>query len=99
MNLFLGLMLAGLVYEFTLPIFALQNAGGTLLDLTARYFQIRVWGFPLTLLTFTLFGAFRGWNCLRQSYCTVYYANQLTLYFIPKDAFFFIYRHTNSPRF
>jgi len=60
MNLFLGLMLAGIVYFFTRPIFALQNANGILLDLTARYFQIRVWGFPLTLLTFTLFGAFRG---------------------------------------
>ncbi len=62
MNLGLGIVIALLAYTFTEPIFIAQSAKGTILQLTSDYFQIRVWGFPFTLLTFTLFGVFRGYQ-------------------------------------
>lgn len=43
-------------------IFQLYGAKGALLDICLRYFHIRVWGFPFTLLTMTLFGVFRGYQ-------------------------------------
>lgn len=62
MNLVLGVSIAFLAYTFTQPIFIAQSAKGTILQLTSDYFQIRVWGFPFTLLTFTMFGVFRGYQ-------------------------------------
>ncbi len=62
MNLVVGIMVALTAYLFTKPIFIIQNAEGIILQLTSDYFQIRVWGFPFTLLTFTLFGVFRGYQ-------------------------------------
>ncbi|SFR37198.1 putative efflux protein, MATE family [Robiginitalea myxolifaciens] len=48
----------------TLPlsteIFKLLNASGTILDLSVNYYNIRVWGFPLTLFTFAIMGIFQG---------------------------------------
>ena len=45
---------------FMRPILELMNAQGTLLDYCESYFKIRIWGFPLTLITFAVFGMFRG---------------------------------------
>ena len=41
-------------------IFALFNASGKILEYCVSYYSIRVWGFPLTLFTFAIFGIFRG---------------------------------------
>ncbi|MDC1448745.1 MATE family efflux transporter [Flavobacteriaceae bacterium] len=45
---------------FKTEIFTLMNASGPLLEMCAQYFSIRIWGFPLTLFTFGVFGVFRG---------------------------------------
>ncbi|MFV0531673.1 MAG: MATE family efflux transporter [Flavobacteriales bacterium] len=62
MNLVLGISIALTAFIFTEFIFSIQSAKGTILQLTSDYFQIRVWGFPFTLLTFTIFGIFRGYQ-------------------------------------
>lgn len=41
-------------------IFALLNASGKILEYCISYYNIRVWGFPLTLLVFAIMGIFRG---------------------------------------
>lgn len=41
-------------------IFALFEASGKILEYCISYYSIRVWGFPLTLFTFAIFGIFRG---------------------------------------
>lgn len=41
-------------------LFRLYNAEGLLLQYTASYYRIRALGYPLTLVTFALFGVFRG---------------------------------------
>ena len=41
-------------------IFRLYNAEGLILDYTAAYYRIRALGYPLTLVTFAIFGVFRG---------------------------------------
>jgi len=38
----------------------MMNAEGIVLDFSIDYYNIRVWGFPLTLFTFAVFGIFRG---------------------------------------
>lgn len=45
---------AGWVFEHLL------STSGAILEDSIAYFSIRVWGFPLTLVTFSLFGVFRG---------------------------------------
>ena len=50
-------------------IFRLLEASGKILEFCISYYSIRVWGFPLTLFTFAIFGIFRGlqntvWPCL-----------------------------------
>ncbi|AFD07258.1 MATE family efflux transporter [Solitalea canadensis] len=45
---------------FSVEIFKLYNANGKILSYAVEYFNIRVWGFPLSLITFTLYGVFRG---------------------------------------
>lgn len=37
-----------------------MEADGRILDYSVEYYNIRVWGFPLTLYTFAIFGIFRG---------------------------------------
>ena len=59
-NLIVSLILSGLAYTFAEAIFTVYGAKGILLKMAVDYFQIRVWGFPLTLITFTIFGVFRG---------------------------------------
>ncbi|MEL6916617.1 MAG: MATE family efflux transporter [Bacteroidota bacterium] len=41
-------------------IFKLLEASGKILAYCVSYYSIRVWGFPLTLFTFAVFGIFRG---------------------------------------
>ena len=52
------ILMVSLVFET--QIFSLMNASGELLLLSEEYFSIRIWGFPLTLFTFGVFGVFRG---------------------------------------
>src|SRR5699024_8071050 len=47
-------------YFFVEEIFTLMNAEGTVLQFSVDYYNIRVWGFPLTLFTFAIFGVFAG---------------------------------------
>ncbi|WP_417885442.1 MATE family efflux transporter [Zunongwangia sp.] len=60
----INLMLSLLIYGITAPlaelIFKAYNANGLILEYSVNYYQIRAIGFPLTLLTFTIFGVFRG---------------------------------------
>lgn len=59
-NIGLSIMLLLATYFFVEEIFTLLNAKGMILDLSVAYYDIRVWGFPLTLFTFAIFGIFRG---------------------------------------
>lgn len=59
-NILLSIVLLGGTYFFVEEIFKLLNATALVLDLSIEYYNIRVWGFPLTLFTFAVFGIFRG---------------------------------------
>lgn len=59
-NLLLSLIVLAGTYFFVTEIFTLLNAKELVLDLSIDYYNIRVWGFPLTLFTFAVFGIFRG---------------------------------------
>jgi len=59
-NLILSILILSGTYFFVEEIFMLLNAKGLTLDLSVDYYNIRVWGFPLTLFTFAVFGIFRG---------------------------------------
>lgn len=60
MNFLISILLLAVSYFFVREIFELYTAKGVALDYCEEYYKIRVWGFPLTLLTFTIFGLFRG---------------------------------------
>ncbi|WP_298492904.1 MATE family efflux transporter [uncultured Algibacter sp.] len=47
-------------YPFAKQIFKLYNASNLILDYSVIYYKIRVLGFPFTLFTIAIFGAFRG---------------------------------------
>ncbi len=59
-NMFLSFIFLGGTYFFVTDIFELLNASGMILKLSIDYYNIRVWGFPLTLIAFAIFGIFRG---------------------------------------
>jgi MATE family multidrug resistance protein len=59
-NVGLSIIVLGGTYFFVEEIFKLFNAQGMILDFSISYYNIRVWGFPLTLFTFAVFGLFRG---------------------------------------
>ncbi len=59
-NVILSLIVLGTTYFFVDEIFRLLNAEGLILQFSIDYYNIRVWGFPLTLFTFGAFGIFRG---------------------------------------
>ncbi|WP_299217368.1 MATE family efflux transporter [uncultured Dokdonia sp.] len=59
-NMILSFIVLGATYFFVEDIFTFLNAKGMVLDLSIDYYNIRVWGFPLTLFTFAIFGIFRG---------------------------------------
>ncbi len=47
-------------YPFAESIFKLYNASDLILNYSVEYYKIRVFGFPFTLFTIGVFGAFRG---------------------------------------
>lgn len=59
-NILLSLLVLFSTWLMAESIFELYNAEGIVLNYTIDYYRIRVLGFPLTLISFTLFGAFRG---------------------------------------
>lgn len=59
-NIIVGIILALITYLFSEKILTIYGANQSLLVAGQKYFNIRVWGFPLTLLTFTIFGVFKG---------------------------------------
>ena len=59
-NLLLSLFLYTVTSLAATYIFEAYNASGKLLDYSVAYYRIRALGFPLTLITFAIFGVFRG---------------------------------------
>lgn len=59
-NILLSIFIILPTYFVAEQIFEFLNADGLILDLSLDYYNIRVWGFPLTLFTFAVFGIFRG---------------------------------------
>lgn len=59
-NLMLSLLIYGVSAYFAKEIFSTYNAEGLILDYAEEYYQIRALGYPLTLVTFAIFGVFRG---------------------------------------
>jgi putative MATE family efflux protein len=60
LNLLLSFFILGSTVFVIEEIFMLFKASGKILDYCVSYYAIRVWGFPLTLFTFAVFGIFRG---------------------------------------
>ncbi|MFH6603205.1 MATE family efflux transporter [Maribacter algicola] len=62
--IFLNIGLSIVVLSSTIfivkEIFELMGASGKILDYCIAYYNIRVWGFPLTLFVFAVMGIFRG---------------------------------------
>ncbi|WP_066222615.1 MATE family efflux transporter [Formosa haliotis] len=56
----LSLVIILITYPLAESIFKLYNASGLILEYAQDYYKIRVFGFPFTLFTFAIFGAFRG---------------------------------------
>ncbi len=61
-NIILSIIVLFTTYFFVEEIFTLLNAEGIILQLSMDYYNIRVWGFPLTLFTIAVFGLFRGFQ-------------------------------------
>lgn len=59
-NFCLSVLLFIFTTFFVHEIFIAYNAEGLLLTYAKEYYLIRAWGFPLTLITFALYGVFRG---------------------------------------
>lgn len=59
-NLLLSLVIYVVTAYFAAAIFSAYNAEGKVLNYAADYYQIRALGYPLTLVTFAIFGVFRG---------------------------------------
>ena len=59
-NILLSLVILGATIFIVEDIFRLLKASGKILEYCVSYYSIRVWGFPLTLFTFAVFGIFRG---------------------------------------
>ncbi len=56
----LSILIILTTYPFAKNIFELYNASNLILDYSVDYYKIRVFGFPFTLFTIGVFGAFRG---------------------------------------
>lgn len=56
----LSILIIVSTYPFAKNIFKLYNASNLILDYSVDYYKIRVFGFPFTLFTIGVFGAFRG---------------------------------------
>ncbi|SFN42944.1 putative efflux protein, MATE family [Algoriella xinjiangensis] len=59
-NVFLSLLILIPTYFFAEQLFKLYNAKDLVLDFSVDYYKIRAFGFPLTLISLTIFGSFRG---------------------------------------
>lgn len=59
-NLVFSLFIYAVTAFFAEAIFAAYNADGLILQYSEEYYQIRALGYPLTLVTFAIFGVFRG---------------------------------------
>ena len=59
-NFLLSLCILGITVAFATPIFSAYNARGLILEYTIDYYLIRAFGFPFTLVSFALYGVFRG---------------------------------------
>ena len=59
-NVSLSLILLFSTYFFIEEILVFLKAEGKILEFSKDYYYIRIWGFPLTLFTFAIFGLFRG---------------------------------------
>ena len=60
MNLLLSFFVYYVTSIFSNEIFRFYNADGLILEYAVSYFKIRAFGFPFTLVTFSIFGVFRG---------------------------------------
>jgi len=60
LNFILSLIIYALTALLAEYIFKLYQADGLILDYAKSYYRIRALGFPLTLVTFAIFGVFRG---------------------------------------
>ena len=56
----LSLVIILVTYPIAESIFELYNADNLILEYSAEYYRIRVFGFPFTLFTIAVFGTFRG---------------------------------------
>ena len=56
----LSIIIIFVTFPFAEQIFKLYNASDLILDYSVDYYRIRVFGFPFTLFTIAVFGAFRG---------------------------------------
>ncbi|WP_340076956.1 MATE family efflux transporter [Leptobacterium sp. I13] len=59
-NLLLGVIIYISTAWFSHVIFKAYNAEGLILTYAKEYYQIRAFGYPVTLVTFAVFGVFRG---------------------------------------
>jgi len=59
-NFIFSLAIYGITAFFTEAIFSAYNADGLMLRYAESYYKIRALGYPLTLVTFAIFGVFRG---------------------------------------
>ncbi len=59
-NFLLSLLIYAITAFFAEAIFSAYNAEGLILNYSEEYYQIRALGYPLTLVTFAIFGVFRG---------------------------------------
>jgi len=56
----LGIVIVFLTLPFTADIFKLYNASDAILEYCVEYYGVRIFGFPFTLFTISVFGTFRG---------------------------------------
>ena len=59
-NFLFSLVIYATTAYFAKAIFSVYNAEGLILQYSEDYYQIRALGYPLTLVTFAIFGVFRG---------------------------------------
>ncbi|MDH7446226.1 MATE family efflux transporter [Aquimarina sp. 2201CG14-23] len=59
-NIGLSITILLITVPFIKEIFVLLKAEGQVLEYCISYYSIRVWGFPLSLFVFAIFGIFRG---------------------------------------
>ena len=59
-NLLFSIVIYATTAFFAEAIFSAYNAEGLILSYSKEYYQIRALGYPLTLVTFAIFGVFRG---------------------------------------